>query len=283
MAIKIITDSASDISQKEAEQLGIIMVPLQVRFDQEEFFDGVTLSKTEFYEKLIECDTLPQTSQITPYRFEEAFKKATAEGDEVLAVLLSSKLSGTYQSAVTAAEKFDGKVAVIDSLSAAVGERLLVMIALDLVKQGKTIAEIVNELNIKKQKLRILAMLNTLEYLKKGGRISSSVAMAGKLLSIKPVVALVDGEVKLLGKAMGSKNAKNLLNSLIEKTGGIDFDLPLGTIWSGLNDIVLKKYIEDSAHLWQEHREKVPAYCIGCTIGTHVGPNAVGVAFFSKN
>ena len=127
-----------------------------------------------------------------------------------------------------------------------------------------------------------MAMLDTLEYLKKGGRISAAVAFAGKLLSLKPVVAIVDGEVKLVGKAMGSKNGSNLLNKLVQEKGGINFSMPYGTVWSGLDNSSLKKYIQDSAHLWEGEVSCVPEYILGATIGTHVGPGVVGVAFFQK-
>ena len=127
-----------------------------------------------------------------------------------------------------------------------------------------------------------MAMLGTLEYLKKGGRISKAVAFVGNLLSIKPVVGLVDGEVKMIGKAMGSKKGNNLLTKLVGEKGGIDFSMPYGTIWSGLERTVLDKYIKDSSALWADHVDDVPAYIVGSTIGTHVGPGAVGVAFFAN-
>ena len=280
--IKIVIDSASDMNEKEAKGLGVNFVAMEINFGNESYFDGVNLLPKEFYEKLIESDVLPQTSQINPFRWEEVFEKLTADGSEVLAITISSKLSGTYASACVAAEKFPGKVYVLDSLSAAIGERLLCYHALDLIKKGLTAKEILTELDQKKLKLNIMAMVDTLEYLKKGGRISAAVAFAGTLLSIKPVVALIDGEVKLIGKAMGSKKGNNLLNSFVEKKGGINFNMPYGVIWSGLDDTVLNKYVRDSEHLWKEHTEKVPAYIIGSTIGTHVGPGAIGVAFFEK-
>lgn len=280
--IKIVIDSASDMNEKEAKELGVNFVAMEINFGNESYFDGVNLLPKEFYEKLIESDVLPQTSQINPFRWEEVFEKLTADGSEVLAITISSKLSGTYASACVAAEKFHGKVYVLDSLSAAIGERLLCYHALDLIKKGLTAKEILTELDQKKLKLNIMAMVETLEYLKKGGRISAAVAFAGTLLSIKPVVALIDGEVKLIGKAMGSKKGNNLLNSFVEKKGGINFNMPYGVIWSGLDDTVLNKYVRDSERLWKEHTEKVPAYIIGSTIGTHVGPGAIGVAFFEK-
>ena len=282
MAIKILTDSASDISQKEANKLGIYMIPMIINFGEEEFFDGVDLLPTDFYNKLIETDVMPKTSQISPFRFEEIFNELTQNGDDLIVITLSSKLSGTYESALLASKKFNGKVHVIDSLSAAIGERLLCYIALDLIKKGKEINEIVNVLNTSKKRLTVMAMVNTLEYLKRGGRISKTVAFAGELLSIKPVVAIVDGEVKLIGKAMGSKKANNLLNSLIKEKGGINFDMPYGIIWAGLDKTLLEKYLKDSSQIWQDYTDFVPSYIIGSTIGTHVGPGAIGVAFFSN-
>lgn len=280
--VKLLIDSAADIGAKEAETLGVTMLPLVVSFGDESYYDGVELSPRDFYEKLIESDTLPKTSQITPFRFDEAYANLTANGDEVVAITISSKLSGTYGAAVTAAENYAGKVFVVDSLNAAIGERLLVQYALRLIEEGKTAAQIAEELEEKKKKVNLMAVLGTLEYLKKGGRISSAVAFAGELLSIKPVIAIVDGEVKLVGKAMGSKKGNNLLNTLVQKQGGIDFSMPYGVVWSGLSDEFLKKYVKDSAHLWERETDRVPSYMIGGTIGAHVGPGAIGVAFFSK-
>lgn len=281
MAIRLMIDSAADIDKKEAEKLGIIMVPMIISFGDTDYYDGVDLLPTQFYEKLIESDTLPKTSQITPFRFEEEFKKYTESGDELIVITISSKLSSTYQGAKQTAEKFGGRVHVIDSLNACIGERLLCEYALRLIKQGLTADKIVAELERVKKKINVMAVLSTLEYLKRGGRISGAVAFAGELLSLKPVVAVIDGEVKLIGKALGSKKGNNLLNKLVQEKG-IDFDMPYGTIYSGLDDTILKKYIKDSSNLWASHTENVPSYHLGATIGTHVGPGVVGVAFFEN-
>lgn len=283
MAIKLMVDSASDITQVEAEKLGITMMPLIINFDGEDYYDGADITATEFYEKLIESDALPKTSQITPFRFEETMEKLTKNGDELIVITISSKLSGTHAAAVSAAEKFGGKVCVIDSLNAAIGERLLCEYALRLIQEGELgLREIEAELNEKKKKIRLMALLGTLEYLKKGGRISAAVAFAGEILSLKPVIALVEGEVKLIGKALGSRKGNNLLNTLVEKSGGIDFTMPYGVVYSGIDKSMLDKYVKDSAKLWVHATDCVPEYRIGATIGTHVGPGAVGVAFFEK-
>ena len=281
MAVKIMIDSASDISITEAKELGVIMMPMIISFGEQDYNDGVDLLPTEFYEKLIESDVMPKTSQISQYRFEEAFEEYTKNGDTLVVITISSKLSGTYNSAKLASENFVGKVFVVDSLSAAIGERLLCQYGLRLVDEGLSAQEVANKLDVAKNKINIIAIVNTLEYLKKGGRISSAVAFAGSMLSIKPVLSVIDGKVELIGKAMGSKKATNHLNRIVEEKG-IDFSMPYGVLWAGLDRSVLDKYIKDSAALWQDYTDNIPAYILGGTIGTHVGPGAVGVAFFEK-
>lgn len=280
--IKILTDSAADFEQEEADKLNLSFLPIMIRFGEEEYADGVNLSHREFFEKLIESDTLPQTSQINEYRFAERFAELTADGSEVLAVLLSSRLSGTYYCAVNAAKAFGGKVRVVDSLNACIGEQILVRYALQLREKGASLNEIAEALEQKKSSIQLLAVLDTLTYLKKGGRISAMAAMAGELLSIKPVISVTDGEVKLVGKAIGSKKSNNLLTQLIEKCGGIDFSLPYMLGYSGLSDAFLQKYVRDSERLFAGQTDSLPSCLIGSTIGTHVGPNAIAVAFFAK-
>ena len=281
--IKLMADSACDLEQTEADALGIALMPLSIRFGSEEYWDGVTLSHREFFEKLIETDEIPQTSQISDYRFEEAFASLTADGSQVIAVTLSSRLSGTNACAVRAAKKFPGKVYVVDSMNACLGERILVDYALRLIREGQLSApEIAAELDEKKNKIQLLAVLDTLKFLRKGGRISTVTAFAGEMLSIKPVISVVKGEPKLIGKAMGSKKGNNLLNRLVDECGGIDFTMPYVMGYSGLSEDFLMKYLHDSEHLWKEHTDHVPYYLIGSTIGTHVGPNAIAVAFFAK-
>ncbi len=281
MAVKILVDSASDIDLEEAKALGVELIPMKITFEDGDYSDGVDLSHEKFFEKLIESAELPRTSLINEYRFTEAFTELTADGSEVVAIMLSSKLSGTYKNALKAAGAFKGKVWVVDSLNASAGERLLVECALRLREAGKSAEEIASELNSQKHRILILAVLDTLLYLKKGGRISALTAFAGTMLSVKPVIGVIGGEVKLVGKAMGSKKSNNLLNKLVQEKG-IDFEMPHCVIWSGLDDSLMKKYVADSAALWQDSISEVPSYMIGSTIGTHIGPGAVGVAFFAK-
>ena len=275
MSIKILVDSASDISLIEAKKMKVEMIPMQITFDQEEYYDGVDLLPNMFYEKLIETDVLPKTSQINPFRFEEAYEKLTSLGHEVIVITISSKLSNTYNNAYQASLNYKDKVFVIDSLNATVSERLLVEYGLSLIDKGLKVKEIVEELERVKSKLCIIAVVDTLEYLKKGGRISKITALAGELFAIKPVLSLVDGEIKMIGKARGS------LNEMI-KGKGIDFTKPIGTLYSGLSDVKLQKYIKDNHHLYDNEIKEIPIHILGSTIGTHVGPGAVGVAFFTK-
>lgn len=282
MAIRFIVDSAADIIPSEAEELGLIHLPLKVLFGDEEFADAVDLSHQEFYEKLVESDILPTTSQIPPADFMDVYEKVVEAGDTAVVITISSKLSGTYQSAMIAAEDYEGKVFVVDSENACIGERILVLRGLELAKQGMSAEQIAAILDEEKKKIRLMALLDTLEYLKKGGRISAATAFAGNLLSIKPVIGVEDGLVSQLGKARGSKQGNNLLRELISNCGGINFDKPYCLAYSGLSDKLLQKYIADSAELWQGQTENLPVATVGCVIGTHVGPGAVAVAFFEN-
>lgn len=279
---KIVVDSASDITADEAVQRDLIMMPMIVSFGQTDYEDGVNLSHKQFFEKLIESDELPKTACINEFRFAECFEKETKDGSQLLVITISSKLSTTYNQAVSAAKKFAQKVFVVDSLNACIGERVLVELALRLRDAGKSAEEVKALLDERKQKIKLIALLGTLKYLKKGGRISTLVAFAGELLSIKPVVEVIKGEVKLVGKAMGSKKGNNLLTKMIEDSGGIDFGSPFALGYSGLSDDLLLKYVEDSRALYENDTNSLPIYMIGSTIGTHVGPGAIAVAFFAK-
>lgn len=282
MGLQIIVDSLADVVGEDREKL--IILPVTVRFDDgTEYRDGENLTHEKFYERLIESDALPTTSQVTPFLFEEAYKKVTEVGDEALVITISSKLSGTYQSACMAAEDYEGKVIVVDSLSVSIGERALVDIALELRDKGHSLQEIADVLNEEKKNLQLVAVLDTLEYLKKGGRISSAVAFAGGVINIKPVVGVKDGVVVMYGRARGSKNAGNALVTQINTCGGIDFSKPYRVGYTGLSDHLLKKYINDSSDLWDKYVDDIEYQTIGCGVGTHLGPGGAAAAFFPKH
>lgn len=282
MAIQIVIDSASDFDYQEAQRQGCCFLPLTIEWEGKVYRDQVDISSREFYEKLVETDALPTTAQLSPNDYSEAFARLTANGDTVVVIALSSKLSGTCQSAVIAAQDYPGQVLVVDSENVTMGEQLLIRYALRLREQGLDAPALVEELERAKRRIRVIAAVDTLEYLKRGGRVSSVTAFAGTLLGIKPVVAVINGEVEVIGKARGSKKANNMLTELIEQHGGVDFSMPYVLGFTGMSDALLQKYIADSAHLWQEHTDSLPVTAIGSVIGTHVGPGAVGVAFFSK-
>lgn len=279
MRVKIVVDSTADLRPEIAAKVGI--VPLSVHFGDQDYISGVTITPQQFYEMLVESDTLPTTSQPAPYLFEEAYEKAVSEGYEVICLTCSSKLSGTHQSANIAAEEFEGKVHVLDSESIAIGLGILAEYAVTLAEQDLGVEEILGKLIEKRSKIKILALVDTLEYLKKGGRVSSAVALAGGLLNIKPVISVNGGEIKLVGKARGSRQGNNLLVQEIQKAGGVDFSMPLMLGYTGLSDALLQKYIQDSASLWEGHVENLPVSIVSSVVGTHVGPGAVAVSFFA--
>lgn len=279
MKTRIIIDSTADLSAELKGKLSI--VPLTVHFGDEEYLDGVTIDHKTFYEKLIESDRLPTTSQATPDLFMKEFEKVKEAGDSAVVITISSKLSGTYQSAVIAAEDFDN-IYIVDSGSAAIGSGILAERALQLADSGMEAREIAETLNKENEKIVIIALLDTLEYLKKGGRISKTVAFAGAVLNIKPVISVEDGEIAVLGKARGSKMGNNLLVQEIEKSGGVDFEKPVMLGYSGLSDALLLKYIEDSKYLWEKGLKDIRYTAIGSVIGTHAGPGAIATAFFKK-
>jgi len=279
MKTRIIVDSTSDLLPAIKEQ--VYTVPLTVHFGQEEYVDGVTIDHKAFYEKLIETNVHPSTSQASPAAFEKEYENARNAAEAAVVITVASKLSGTYQSAIIAAQDYEN-IYVVDSGSVAIGGGILVEYALKLLKDGLEAKEIAEKLEEAKNRIVIVALVDTLEYLKKGGRISKTVAFAGTLLNIKPVLSITDGQINILGKARGSKMGNNLLVQEIEKAGGVDFAMPVLLGYTGLSDAMLLKYIEDSKHLWERNIDEVRYTTIGSVIGTHAGPGAIAVAFFKN-
>ena len=279
MNTRIIADSTADLMPEFKERVHV--VPLTVHFGEEEFVDGVTIDKKAFYERLIESDVLPSTSQASPDAFMKEFEKAKQAGEAAVVITVSSKLSGTYQSAMIAAEEYEN-IYIVDSGSVAIGGGILVELACKLADDGMSAKEIAEKLEEEKQKLVVVALVDTLEYLKKGGRISKTVAVVGGMLNIKPVLSVIDGQIEILGKARGSKMGNNLLVQQIEKAGGVDFARPVLLGYTGISDALLVKYIADSKHIWEGNLEQMRYTTIGSVIGTHAGPGAVAVAFFKN-
>lgn len=279
MSVKIIIDSTADVTQEVKNRVNT--VALTVHFGDEEYIDGITIDHKRFYEKLIESDVIPHTSQATPAAFGSVLEDTLQEGDSAVIITLSSKLSGTYQSAMIAAADYDD-VYVVDSGSVAIGTGILAEYALQLADSGMSAKELAEALEKEKENILIVAMVDTLEYLKRGGRVSKTVAFAGGLLNIKPVLSVKNGDIEMLGKARGSKQGNNLLVTEIEKAGGIDFERPILLGYTGLSDMLLRKYIDDSKPLWENGTSELNTTVIGSVIGTHVGPGAIAVAFFKN-
>lgn len=279
MKTRIIVDSTSDLLPEFKSR--VHTVPLTVHFGSEEYVDGVTIDHKTFYEKLVESDVLPSTSQATPDAFMKEFDKAKQANESAVVITLASKFSGTYQSAMIAATEYEN-IYVVDSASATMGCGILVELAIRLLDAGMNAKEIAQTLEEEKRKIVVVALVDTLEYLKRGGRISKTVAFAGTALNIKPVLSVIDGEINMLGKARGSKMGNNLLIQEIDKAGGVDFSKPVLLGYSGISDALLVKYIEDSKHIWEGNLDTVRYTTVGSVIGTHAGPGAVAVAFFKN-
>lgn len=280
MAVRIIVDSASDVSQATAKEWGITVVPLKVRFGDDEYQDGKTLSNTEFYERLIETDVVPKTSQIPPAEYIDEFENAVEAGDEVVCLVLSSGVSGCFQSATIASSDFEDKIHLVDTRQFSLSYYILVEYAVRLRDEGKSAAEIAEAIENAKSRAKVLSVFDTLEYLKAGGRLSSTAAFVGNVLSIKPVITITDGVVEVIGKARGSKNGNNILNQTIDKVGGIDFSMPICFGYTGLSDDMLQKYIRDGKDIYEGKLVELKVVSVGATIGTYAGPGAIAVAFF---
>ncbi len=281
MAVKFIIDSASDVLPAECKKLDVVHIPLTVRFGDKEFADAVDLSHKKFYKMLTSGkEAPPTTSQVTPAAFAEAMEEVTKDGDTAVVLTISSRLSGTYQSACIAAADFEGKVFVVDTMTATVGERLLLLYGIQLAAEGLDAATVAAQLNAVKDKVRIFARLDTLEYLKKGGRISAASAVVGTMLNIKPIISVQDGVVQNVGKARGPKAADKMLRELVVKSGGIDFSKPLCAAYSGSEDDNLKTFLAESTEMLCG--TQAPIATVGCVIGAHVGPGAVAIAYFQN-
>ena len=278
--IQIVTDSASDITLKQAEEMNIQIVPLTILFE-----DGVCPQETDedfqiFYEKLIKENGLPKTSQPTPNKYLEIFRLAKEVGDEVLVITLSGGLSGTVQSAKLAKELAGyERIEIIESKQAILTQRMLVEYAVKLRDEGKTLDEITALVLKQREKLTVFGMLDTLTYLKKGGRIPASMALLGNLLRIKPVIILKDSVLEQLGKARGRKDGLKMLCAQMEEAE-IDLSFPVYFGYT-LDPEPTKQFQAEMEQKFQLKNTKL--YPVGGVIGTHVGPNCVAVAFAVKD
>ncbi len=277
MSVQIIVDSTVDLVPELRTR--VKTVPLCIRFGDREFLDGVTITPETFYEMLEHSQDLPTTSQPTPAAFEDVFREAVEAGHDVLCITVAAKFSGTYQSATIASQEFPGKVFLVDSGTAAISSGVLTEHAIALMDRGMEAEEIQLELTALKKRVRLYAIVDTLEYLKKGGRLSATVALVGGLLNIKPIICVEDGEIKVVATARGMKKAYAMLSEEAEKHGGVDRAKPILLGYTGKSDEQLRKYMEENTGLWPSCTRTT---IVSPTIGTHAGPGAVALAFFSK-
>lgn len=282
MAIRIVCDSGADVADLEHKALSV--VPLSVIFGNDVYLDdGIQIDHKRFFEMLTDPNAVPKTGQVTPYQFDQVFKQATEAGEQLIVITISSRLSGTYESAISAAQPYDSDIAIIDSLNASLGIRVLVEYGLQLIDKGMLFDEVAAALRERVSQLRVVAVLDTLEFLKRGGRLLKAAAMVGILLSIKPVITAKNGAVSLIGKARGSKNANKVFNQMIEKRGGIDFSLPFALGYTGLDMSITTKYMDESRDLYAQATQDVVFHSMGPTIGTHAGPGTIAIGFFAKD
>lgn len=277
MGIRIITDSICDVPKEYADRYGIRVMPLIVNFDSISFVDGIDLTLEEFLKKLDKSEVLPTTSQVTPIDFLEVYRKETALGNKVISIHASSQLSGTYNSALIAKEQMPGAdIHVIDTMGISLGAGLLAIKAARLAEEGLEAEVIVKQIEVSKQKMKYILILDTLEYLQKGGRISLSASVLGSILSIKPILTVVNGKLELLEKSRGMKKGISAVMNRIKDSGWSLDDKVVGInhILNLENRDILEKQLKKEFNIKEFIRGEA-----GSVIATHAGPGAVAVHF----
>ena len=278
--IRILTDSAADLTPADRARPGVTVVPLQVVFSNgDTALDGVDITGDAYYERLKGEEKLPRTSQPSPAAFMEAFADAEVAGDEVIVITVGQKLSGTYQCAVMAAHDVDVPVYVVDSETATQGEAVLLREALRLRDMGLSAQQIVEVLERFKKRIRIIAVVDSLKHLQKGGRVPAAVAIVGGALGIKPVIAVYESTVRLAGKGRGRPGALVALFKQLDELGGVDTNYPCVVLYSDdkATAAPVHHYLTQNLML-----EGVRTCQIGPTIGTHIGPRSAGIVFVAK-
>ena len=277
--IKILIDSSADLTSTEIKAKNVTMIPIQITINDKNYLDGVDLDHDTFYDLLTTSTEFPKTSQPSPQEFLEAFEKVKEDGDELICILLSSALSGTFQSAQLAKNivGYD-KIYLIDSLSAVSAIRILCDKALAMINDGAKSQEIITTLNELKGRIKIYAALNTLDYLSKGGRISKAAATIGELTKIKPIITVNDeGKVEIAGKRLGINKSISYIKEKIDSFT-IDQNYPIYPLYSfgeeNLNKLQ-QKLVENNYKLANSIQ-------VGPTIGAHLGPEAFGICFVTK-
>lgn len=279
--VRIVTDSTSDIPLQDRERLGISMISLKVLFGEETFLDAVTIDTEKFYDKLTHSSILPTTSQPSPLEFSEVYERLLAEDPEspIISIHLSATLSGTYQSAVIAESMLENAadLTIIDSKSASYGFGMRVVKAAEMAQAGESKEAILAELDRLEKDMELYFLVDTLEYLQKGGRIGKASALIGSILNIKPILSLdKNGGVYPVDKVRGSKKAVGRIVQLLKSSFGND---PVGmTIaWTDNKESAM----EFSERLKSELNVQEVGYTtVGAVIGTHTGPGTSAVFMY---
>lgn len=280
MGIRIITDSTSDIGLTQAKAMGITVVPLKVIFGDKEYKEGIEITMDGFYEKLVASEKLPTTSQPSPDDFLEYFNQAKEENDSVIVILIAGKLSGTYQSAMIAKDMTEyPEIHIVDSQTTITGLRLLVHQAVELKKQGFQAGQIAEAMEELKDRIVLFAMVDTLEYLHKGGRLSKSSAILGSLLKFKPIITLKDGVLGVVGKERGTNKGIARILDAIDEFGAIDQSFP---VYFGFTAEDSKAILLREKTIEKYNLKESEMYPVGCVVGTHVGPGACVITYIRQ-
>lgn len=277
MTVKIVTDSTSDLPEDLVRELGITVVPLYVNFGQDSYRDGVDLKAEEFYDRLVKGPALPTTSQPTPADFTEVYRRLSQETDEIVSIHVSPKLSGTYNSAeLGRAEMSGARIELIDSLQASMGLGLIVIQAARAARRGARIDEVVNLTRDVIPRTNFFGVVDTLEYLHKGGRIGKAQALMGTLLSIKPIICCFDGEVHPKGKARTRRKALNQLFDIASEFTDIE---EMAVCYSTTPEEAAA-FTDRAAGICE--RQRIIGARIGPVIGTYLGPGAIAIGIIDR-
>lgn len=275
MTVKIITDTLSDITDDLAKELDLTVVPLYVRFGEEIFRDRVEITTEEFYRRLVYESTLPSTTQPTPHDFAEVYGKLAEETDEILVITISSKLSGTYQSAIQAQKMVQGKcrINVVDSLSVAMGQGLIVISTVDAVKKGANLDEATKFAQRAASRSHLIAYFDTLKYLAKGGRIGKAQGLLGSMLSVKPILTVKDGEMSPLTRVRSLNAGFDYLYNVVANAGKLESLAVEHATTPGDAD----KLVERFSSIFP--KDNIYRAIISPVVGTHAGPNALAISY----
>jgi len=285
MGIRIVSDTGCDLTLEQAAELDVEILPLTVCFENEtrEYKDRYEIDPSVYYERLLQCKELPKTACVSPALFQDSYARAAAAGDDVLVITISSVISGCYASAVAAAEDFKDHVHVVDTLWATGGVQILVREAVRMRAGGMDFKELCKAVDDEQKEIRMVGIFDTLEYARRGGRVSRVAYIAGEFLGVKPIITFTGGITDVVSKVRGWKAGNRAMIEYIKNKGGIDVSRPFCYSYAGNDDSKLVNYIKDSEVLYKGHKENLIIEQMGFTIGTYAGPGAICFGFFTAH